>query len=94
MRDYGVPYQRARMEAEAGMLDAAADYRLILANPGIDPIWTDYTLSHLCLARVLARQEKKEEARQQYLAFFDAWKNADSNLPLLQAARSEFAELQ
>jgi len=95
MRDYGVPYQRARMEAEAGMLDAAAaDYRLILANQGTGPIWTDYTLSHLRLARVLAQQKKKEEARQQYLALFDAWKNADSNLPLLQAARSEFAKLQ
>jgi DNA-binding winged helix-turn-helix (wHTH) protein len=95
MRDYGVPFQRARMEAEAGMLDAAAaDYRLILANPGIGPIWTDYTLAHLQLARVLARQNKAAEARQQYQAFFVAWKDADANLPILQAANREFARLQ
>jgi tetratricopeptide (TPR) repeat protein len=95
MRDYGVPYQRARMEAAAGMLDAAAaDYRLILANPGIGPIWPDYTLSHLRLARVLALEKKTIEARQQYRELFDAWKNADPGLPLLQAARSEYANLR
>jgi len=55
MRDIGVLYERARAEAEAGMFDAAAaDYRLILANPGLDPIWTDNTLSHFRLAHVLA----------------------------------------
>jgi DNA-binding winged helix-turn-helix (wHTH) protein/cytochrome c-type biogenesis protein CcmH/NrfG/predicted negative regulator of RcsB-dependent stress response len=95
MRDYGVPYQRARIEAEAGMLDqAAADYRLILANQGIGSIWPDYTLTHLRLARVLAEQKQPDEARRQYQTFFDAWKDADANLPLLLAARSEYARLQ
>jgi DNA-binding winged helix-turn-helix (wHTH) protein/Tfp pilus assembly protein PilF len=95
LRDFHVPYLRAQAETEAGQLDAAAaDYRLILANQGVDPISPLYSLSHLRLARVLAQQKKKQEARQQYLALFDAWKNADSNLPLLQAAKSEFAKLQ
>jgi tetratricopeptide (TPR) repeat protein len=95
MRDYGVPYQRARMEAEAGMLDQAAeDYRLILAHQGIDPIWTDYALSHLRLARVLARQKKVDEARREYRGLLDTWKDADSDLPLLRAAKSELARLQ
>jgi DNA-binding winged helix-turn-helix (wHTH) protein len=95
MRDYGVPFQRARMETEAGMLDAAAaDYRLILANPGIGPIWTNYTLSHLGLARVLALKNDKAGSRGEYEKFFAAWKDADSDLPLLQAVKSEFAKLQ
>jgi tetratricopeptide (TPR) repeat protein len=95
MRDYGVPFQRARMETEAGMLDAAAaDYRLILANPGIGPIWTDYTLSHLGLARVLALKNDKAGSRGEYEKFFAAWKDADSDQPLLQTAKSEFAKLQ
>ena len=77
------------------MLDAAeADYRQILGNQGIDPISPSYSLAHLRLARLLALEKKTAEARQQYRAFLDAWKNADANLPLLQAARSEFSRLQ
>jgi hypothetical protein len=95
LRDFNVPNLRAQAETEAGLLDAAAeDYRLILASQGVDPISPLYSLAHLRLARVLAQQTKKEEARQQYLALFDTWKNANSNLPLLQTARSEFAKLQ
>jgi DNA-binding winged helix-turn-helix (wHTH) protein/tetratricopeptide (TPR) repeat protein len=95
MRDYGVPYQRARMEAEAGMLDqAAADYRLILANQGIDPIWPDYTLSHLRLARVLALQNNQADSRSEYEKFFDLWKDADADVPLLKQARIEYARLK
>jgi predicted negative regulator of RcsB-dependent stress response len=95
LRGYSAIDLRARAETEAGMLDAAvADYRLILDHRGVDPISPLYPLAHLRLARVQAQQKKTEEARQQYRAFLDAWKDADSNLPLLQAARSEFAKLQ
>jgi DNA-binding winged helix-turn-helix (wHTH) protein/tetratricopeptide (TPR) repeat protein len=95
LRDFYVPTLRAQAETEAGKLDAAAeDYRLILANQGVDPISPLYPLAHLGLARVLAQQRKTDEARQQYRAFLDAWKDADANLPLLRAAKSEFAKLQ
>jgi predicted negative regulator of RcsB-dependent stress response len=95
LRDFNVPDLRAQTETEAGRLDAAAeDNRLILANQGVDPISPLYSLAHLRLARVLVLQKKTDEARQQYRAFLDAWKNADSDLPLLRAARSEFAKLQ
>jgi eukaryotic-like serine/threonine-protein kinase len=95
MRDFTIPYFRAQAESEAGLLDPAiADYRLILANQGVDPISPEYPLSHLGLARVLARQNKIEMARDEYRAFLDAWKDADSNLPQLQAAKQEFASLK
>jgi DNA-binding winged helix-turn-helix (wHTH) protein/tetratricopeptide (TPR) repeat protein len=94
LRDYGVPWQAANAESAAGLLDqAAADYRLILAHPGIEPTWPAYTLSHLYLARVLARQKKTAEARAEYVAFLDRWKDADSDLPLAQQARHEYAAL-
>ena len=95
LRDLGVPYQRAGAEAEAGMLDqAAADYRLLLANPGIEPTWPEFTLSHLRLARVLAASKHTVEARQEYQAFLEAWKNGDADQPLLIDARREFAALK
>ena len=94
LRDYGVPWQFARAEAAAGLLDqAAADYRLILAHPGIEPTWPAYTLTHLYLARVLARQKKTAEARAEYEAFLDRWKDADPDLLLAQQARHEYASL-
>ena len=94
LRDFEVPYLRAEAESEAGMLDsAAADYRLILANQGVDPVAPAYSLAHLRLARVLALQKKTSEARQQYREFFDAWKNAEQGTALLIAARREYEQL-
>jgi tetratricopeptide (TPR) repeat protein len=94
LRDYSVPYWRARAETEVGKLElAAADYRLILDNPGVNPISPEYSLAHLNLAHVLILQNKIEPAREEYTKLFDAWKYADQDLSLLQAARKEFNKL-
>jgi tetratricopeptide (TPR) repeat protein len=94
LRDYGLPYQLAMAEAEAGILDKAAqDYRLILANPGIDPLWEHYPLAQIGLARVLARQKDYNGARTEYQAFLARWKDADPDEPLYQEARRELAAL-
>lgn len=95
LRNFAIPYLRARAETEAGMLDAAVeDYRLILANQGVDPISPLYPLAHLRLARVLVLQKKPDLARNEYRAFLGAWKDADADLPLLQEAKREFGQLQ
>jgi tetratricopeptide (TPR) repeat protein len=94
LRDYGIPYQRARAEVAAGMLDKAAeDYHLILANPGIDPLWTNYSLSHLGLARVYALQKKYSESRTEYQTFLSSWKEGDPDVPLLIQVKEEYAKL-
>ena len=36
---------------------------------------------------------QKEEARKNYQKFFELWKDADPDLPLLIQARDEFAKL-
>jgi len=95
LRDFTVPSVRAEAETAAGRLDdAVADYRLILDNQGVDPISPLYSIAHLRLARVLVAQKRTAEARTQYQAFFDAWKNADSDLAMLADAKREFARLQ
>ena len=92
--NFTVPYLRASAETAAGMLDAAvADYRLILNNQGVDPISPLYSLSHLRLARVLLQQKQIEPARAEYKVFFEAWKNADTDLALLVNAKQEYAKL-
>ena len=91
LRDYSVPYWRAEAEVEADMFEAAAaDYRLILDNPGVNPISPEYALAHLKFARVLVLQGKFGAARDEYQKFFDAWKYADQNLILLQTVKEEF----
>lgn len=94
LRDFAVPNLRAEAETEAGMLDAAAaDYRLILDNQGVDPISPVYPLAHLRLARVLVLEKKTGEARKEYRAFLDAWKDADPDMPFLADAKRELAQL-
>jgi DNA-binding winged helix-turn-helix (wHTH) protein/tetratricopeptide (TPR) repeat protein len=94
MDSFDVPYLRARAEIEAGELDAAAaDYRLILANQGVDPISPHYPLAHLGLARVLAKQNDKIGSRGEYEKFFDLWKDADPDVPILKQARIEYSRL-
>ena len=94
LRDFTVPSLRAEAETEAGQLDAAAaDYRLILDNRGVDPIAPEYSLAHLGLARVLAKQQKTEMARKEYRAFLDAWKEADAGLSPTHDAQREMAQL-
>jgi len=95
LRNFEVPWLRAQAETEAGMPDAAiADYRLILDNQGVDPISPLYPLSHLRLARILALEKKTDEARAEYRAFLDPWKDADPSLPLLADAQRESAQLR
>ena len=95
LRDFNVPWLRAEAETEAGQLDAAAaDYRLILANQGVDPISPLYSLAHLRLARVLALKHDNAGSRAEYEKFFDAWKDADADAPLLRQARAEYSHLK
>lgn len=94
LRDYSVLYWRARAETEAGMFDpAAADYRLILDNPGVNPTSPEYSLAHLNLARILVLQNKIEPARNEFRKLLDAWKYADQDFALLQEANREFNKL-
>jgi DNA-binding winged helix-turn-helix (wHTH) protein/tetratricopeptide (TPR) repeat protein len=94
LNSFDIPTVRARAETEAGQLDAAiADYRLILANPGIDPVAVEYWLAHLYLARVLALQHQTTAARAEYQTFLSRWSSADPDLPVLKAAETELAKL-
>ena len=94
LRDFTVPSLRAQAETEAGKLeDAAADYRLILDNQGVDPISPLSSLAHLRLARVLVLERKIDAARTQYREFLSAWRDADQSIALLGEARRELAQL-
>ena len=59
-------------------------------NTFFPPFWAQVQLG---LARAYAMAGNKVEARKAYDAFFAIWKNADGDLPMLVAAKKEYAAL-
>ena len=52
------------------------------------------SLAHLQLARAKAMSRDHDAARKAYQDFFEVWKNADSDVPVLKEARAEYAKLE
>ena len=52
-----------------------------------------YAQAQLGLARAYAMGGDKVNAKKAYEAFFTTWKNADADLPMLVAAKKEYAAL-
>jgi DNA-binding winged helix-turn-helix (wHTH) protein len=74
--------------------EAAAEFQKILDHPGVvlnDPI---AALAHLGLARACAAQGNTGKAKATYGQFFSLWKNADTDIPVYQQAKAEFAALR
>jgi hypothetical protein len=51
-------------------------------------------LVHLQLGRAYLATGDASKARVQYQDFFTIWKGADSDIPILKEAKSEYAKLQ
>jgi DNA-binding winged helix-turn-helix (wHTH) protein/tetratricopeptide (TPR) repeat protein len=98
-RPYGVDslttlMLRGEAYLEAGQFEkAAAQYKEIIANPGRGFDVED-TLAHLGLARSCAGAGDRVNARAEYRKFLVLWKDADPNVPVLVAAKSESARLR
>ena len=77
----GEAYLKLRQEKEAG-----AEFQKILDHRTIVVNFVTGALAHLGLARA--------KSRAAYNDFFTLWKDADSDLPILKAAKAENAKLQ
>ena len=73
---------------------AGAEFARILAHRGEAPSSPLYPLAQLGAARAARATGDLEAARRGYDQFFSLWKNADSDLPALVAARREYALLR
>jgi eukaryotic-like serine/threonine-protein kinase len=72
---------------------AASEFQKILDRRGVvinEPIGA---LAHLGLARAYVLQGDAVKGRAAYKDFFKLWKDADPGIPILTAAKSEFAKL-
>ena len=92
----GLSYLRLHNGAEA-----AAEFQKIVDHKGeswgatwVHPNWgLFYSLSQLGIARGLALAGDTAKARKAFQDFFELWKDADSDIPILQQARAEYIKL-
>ena len=74
--------------------DAVADFQEILNHSGVvvnEPIGA---LAHLGLARAFVLQGDAAKAKAAYQDFLTLWKDADPDIPILIAAKAEYAKLK
>jgi tetratricopeptide (TPR) repeat protein len=74
--------------------EAALEFQKILDHRGVVLNSVIGALSHVGLARAHALQGDAQSARTSYENFFDLWRDADKDMPILIAAKSEYAKLQ
>ncbi len=74
--------------------EAAAEFQKILDQRGVvgnEPIGA---LAHLGLARAYSMQGDPAKARSAYQDFLTLWSDADPDIPILVAAKTEYAKLK
>ena len=73
---------------------AAVEYQKLIDHPGMVANYVTGALAHLQLGRAYAMQGDTAKAKSAYQDFFTIWKDADPDIPVLVAAKSEFAKLK
>jgi tetratricopeptide (TPR) repeat protein len=73
---------------------ALAEYQKIVEHRGLNPESLLYVLARLGAGRALALQGDPARAKAAYQDFFAYWKDADSDIPTLKQAKSEYEKLQ
>jgi tetratricopeptide (TPR) repeat protein len=73
---------------------AAPEFQKLLDHSGIVQNFLLGSLARLQLARAYALQGDTAKARATYQDFFALWKDADPDIPILIAAKAEYAKLQ
>ncbi len=93
--DFWPQYVRAQAYLKQGDgARATNEFRTIIDHRGWYPLSPLYPLSHVGLARAAALSGDAVKARKAYQDFFALWKDADTTIPLLVAARQEYDKLK
>jgi serine/threonine protein kinase len=74
--------------------EAGAEFQKILDHHSIVKNCPVGALARLGLARAYALQGQTAKSRSSYQDFFNLWKDADPDVPILKQAKAEFAKLQ
>jgi hypothetical protein len=74
--------------------EAGVEFQKILDRRGIVLNQPIGALAHLQIGRAYAMQGDAAKARVAYQDFLTLWKDADPDIPILIAAKSEYAKLK
>jgi tetratricopeptide (TPR) repeat protein len=92
--DTGMLFAQGMVELNRGDGEAAAAvFKKIVNEQKATSMSFTAALSQVYYARALAKAGKVDESRRAYDRFFETWKNADPDLPILKAAKQEHAQL-
>jgi tetratricopeptide (TPR) repeat protein len=87
-------YERARAYLAAGEHDkAAAEFEKLIGYRGWHEWEVFAPLAQLGRARAYDMQGDRENSRKAYDVFFNTWKNADPDIPILRQAKAEYQQL-
>jgi hypothetical protein len=88
-------YVRGMAYLQAGQGAAAVvEFQKIVEHPGAAVAESIGVLAYLGLARGFAMNGDATEAKAAYDEFFQLWRNADSDIPVLKAAKARYAKLK
>ncbi len=88
-------YLRGLAYMETNQLpQAEVQFRTLLDHSGVDPTSHEVPLAQLQMARVLAKEGRKDEAIWQYRDFLALWKDADKDSSTMKAAQAELSAMQ
>ena len=73
---------------------AAAEFQKFIDHRGLVVNFPWGALARLGLARAYALQGDSSKARAAYQDFFRIWKDGDADIPILKAAKADYAKLQ
>jgi eukaryotic-like serine/threonine-protein kinase len=81
--------------------EAPAEFQRIADHKGanwgatwVHPNWGQYSsLSYLGMARGFALAGGTAKARKAFQDFFELWKDADTDIPILKQAKAEYAKM-
>jgi tetratricopeptide (TPR) repeat protein len=93
-RSCNYSYERGEAYLAAGQGSAAAAaFQQILDHPGLVRNCLPGALAHLQIGRAYVMQGDTAKARAKYQDFLTLWKDADPDIPILIAAKAEYAKL-
>lgn len=84
----GLAYLQLQRTAEA-----RAQFQKVLDHWAVRPEAAYVPLAHLGLGRMRILEGDKNAARAEYEKFFDLWKDADPDIPVLRQAKAEYSKL-
>jgi len=85
----GLAYLQAKQAPQA-----VAEFQKVLDHKSAFGVSPYLSLARLGLARGFALSGDPAKARTAYQNFFTTWKAADQDIPILKAAKAEYAKLQ